>query len=90
MFNMGQLDIESILNDPIQEELARDKVRDFRKAVSQNRELSREDLAEGLRLLRLLYGKEAQTVKPKKKAAPKKAAPKKKVSMDDVLGNLGL
>lgn len=74
---------------PEEMEGARQTLVDLRRRVARNEAVPPEELAEGLRLLRKAYGKEAQAAFAKKKTTKKaKAAPKSKAKADDVLGDI--
>lgn len=75
---------------PEEMEGARQTLVDLRRRVARNEAVPPEELAEGLRLLRKAFGREAQAAfaKKKKPAAKAKAAPKSKAKADDVLGDI--
>lgn len=70
-------------------EASRRNLVDMRRRIAAGEAIPAEELAEGLKKIRVMFGREAQAAFAKKKPAKKKAAPKKaKVDVDALLGGI--
>lgn len=88
---MSQIDVDDILNQkfsPEQMEESRKALIDCRRRIAAGEAIPAEELAENLKKIRVMYGREAQAAHAKKKPAAKKASPKKKVDTDSLLSGI--
>lgn len=89
---MSQIDVDDILNQkfsPEKMEESRKTLIDCRRRIAAGEAIPADELAENLKKIRAMYGREAQAAHAKKKpAAKKKATPKKKVDTDSLLSGI--
>jgi hypothetical protein len=90
---VSQIDVDDILNQkfsPEQMEESRKTLIDCRRRIANGEAIPAEELAENLKKIRVMYGREAQASHAKKKAPAKRAAPKKakKVDTDSLLSGI--
>lgn len=70
-------------------EVSRKNLIDMRRRIAAGEAIPVEELQKGLKMIRQMFGREAQASFAKtKKAAPKKKAPAKKVDVDALLGGI--